>query len=197
MLFRKKFLFGLIFIFSSISTAFSQTDQNELDAIFDDGNISTAKNIVKLNPPALLAGDLPLLYERKLSDALMLEVGVGYLLNIKSYELTLPMDQLGREPRGSGFSIWLNPKLFLTGDAPEGYYMGLFYRRRQYSSGLVYSDFCLNNGFQVNLDGRYMLDFMYGSGIRFVDDPDQQTGFYQGMEVKLIFPVAVKFGYLF
>lgn len=191
-----KLIFCLFSLFLSLNIAFGQTKEDDLQAMFDDGNISTSKNLVKVNPTAFIAGDLPIFYERVISDVVGVEIGIGYLIDMKSYEFTLAMEEFGPERKGSGYSIWLNPRIYFGGEAPEGYYLGLLYRRRSFSSGFLQNDFSMNNGFQFGIKDRLLVDIMYGLGLRFIEDPAYSTGSYE-LDVDIVLPFGIKLGYLF
>lgn len=193
----------LLFLLSSFfygSFAFSQSDSTDLKALFDDDEISTAKTVVKINPTALLASDLPVTIERLFLKHFTVEFGAGIILDMPSYELSLEMT-LPRPSLGRGFSLWLNPRLYLSGKTPEGYYIGLLYRHRNFSSGIIYNDYAFNNGMQLSLlgKGRVMVDMMYGVGFRFFDSTFfDLTGINNPLHrIRFIFPGAVKIGYKF
>ncbi|HEY8400302.1 MAG TPA: hypothetical protein VIK89_03515 [Cytophagaceae bacterium] len=192
----KKLLLIATSLFLSYSI-YAQTDDDDLKAMFDDGNISTSKNVLKINSLAWPAGDLPIHYERVLLEVLSVEVGVGYILDMETIEIQIPYeDRVGS--KGNGYSLWVNPRLFLTGNAPEGYYMGMLYRRRAYSFEYTYNDYVIINGIQSPFaKGRFMVDFMYGFGLRFVDSGLYQSSLPSFNKMRMVFPTSVKLGYKF
>lgn len=173
----------------------SQTDSSEFKAMFDDGNISNAKNIMKINPTAFVVGDIPVHYERVIFNTLTMEVGLGYLRNVETFELFIPYES--QPAKGTGLSVYVNPRVFLGRKAPEGYYLGLLYRRRKFSCGQVHNDLAVNNGIQFALK-RVVFEIMYGWGFRIIDYPKSNSGQYHALEkIKLIFPASIKIGYKF
>jgi hypothetical protein len=73
------------------------------------------------------------------------------------------------------------------------------YRRRSFFSGRIQNDFVLNNGLQFSSGkGRIVWEFMYGGGVRLVNDSSELSGLFEVFDkVKFVVPASIKIGYKF
>ncbi len=182
----------LTFVFTSL-TFFGQANDNS--KYFDDGKISEAKNVIKLNLSSIIHGDVPIFYERAIGNSFAIEVGAGLLMPYYVPDLIqLLSDEKDFSDPDSGYSLWFQPKFYFGGNAPELVYVGLQYRRRNYkkdSSTFVYTDISFNYGYQLILGKRIALDYSSGVGFRFRGG-DLESGISG-----VIVPVHLKLGVLF
>ncbi|GAB4092767.1 DUF3575 domain-containing protein [Flaviaesturariibacter terrae] len=121
---------------------------------------STQNNIVKIAPLGFISGQFPLLYERRISGMLTVQVGGGlthrnYIRNtfinvlhdedaplIKQYPWSAnsgdydlapePYNFDVRKPK-MGYMYRLEPRLYFGGDAPEESYLGFQYNYARYN----------------------------------------------------------------
>ncbi|RMG83907.1 MAG: hypothetical protein D6707_00145, partial [Bacteroidetes bacterium] len=163
-------ILGIFFCFS-LSNGFAQNDTiQDLSQYFDDGKISNSKNIVKINATSIINGDLPVYYERPLTNSFSVELGAGLLLPYYFPEIFFP-DETDYEPitnSNLGYSLWFFPKIYLFSPS-EFSYVGFMYRRRAYQNEqtVIYNDFTISSGYQINPVKRLVLDIYLGVGIRF------------------------------
>jgi hypothetical protein len=167
-----KHFFIFIFIFFVSTSAQSQnTDTNSVAYLMDDGNISNTKNIIKVNFISPIMGDVPFYYERLLGKYIGIEAGVGILLPYYGPEgLGILYEEKEIVDPGLGYSIWVQPKVYFFGKAPEYNYMGFQYRKRHYNLNngqqIDHIDLTLNFGFQFFITNRLLLDYNIGIGFR-------------------------------
>jgi len=165
---------------------------------FDDGGVSVARNVVKVNVWSVIIGDLPVYYERVLSKSLSIEVGAGILLPY--YVPGVPGFFSKKEQTHNptfGYSFWIHPKYYLQREAPELLYWGFQYRRRSYhqnDQAFILTDFTFNYGLQLILGKRFALDSNIGFGFRFDHDMSSSPLYrISGLAV----PIGIKIGYIF
>ena len=150
----------------------AQVDTTNNAYFFDDGGISNAKNIFKVNVISIINGDLPFYYERVLNKSFGLEVGAGILLPYYIPEIIplLSGETIINNPN-YGYSIWFQPKYYLLKKAPEYSYMSFQYRRRNYYQNIqsiVFSDITFGYGTQLFIGKRFLFDYNTGIGYRHV-----------------------------
>lgn len=156
----------------------AQTGKREdISELLDDGGISNAKNLLKLNLVQPLAGDFSLAFERQLSKKFTLQANIGKVLPFYLIDLSGLYNRIAlSDPRQDlsnltgGFSFGLTPKYFLRGLAPEYYYLALDYQYRRYNRtanyDLVFTDYQFLSGFSQFFGTRFVLEFYVGLGIR-------------------------------
>lgn len=184
------------FLFLSFDTVYAQSDSIQDNSYyFDDGGISDAKNVIKLNILSTINGDLSLFYERVLFNSFSIEFGAGLILPYYITELPkLFSDEAEIKKPDSGYSLWIHPKYYFQQKAPELYFIGIQIRRRNYNQDyqtIVYTDITLNYGLQLILAKRIAFEYNIGIGYRFSDETasSQKTGINE-----LIIPIGIKFG---
>jgi len=140
---------------------------------------------LKISPASLIAGEIPLSYEHKVSDYLTMEGGFG----LTTYNLTEDLIR-GYSERGDGetvsklsYSALFNTKFFPEGNAfQDGYYIGFNLNFRNYvqdfttlddfgmdttvSEFFRWSDVGFTMGYQSRPSERMILDWYIGAGIR-------------------------------
>lgn len=147
---------------------------------------SRYNHAIKLSPTGLIAGDIPISYEHKVSDYFTLEAGLG----LTTFNITEDLIR-GYSVRPDGetvskvsYSALLNAKFFPEGNAfQDGYYIGFNLNHRDYaqdfttqdaSSGMdttvnesfQWSDLGFTMGYQSRPSERMILDWYIGAGIR-------------------------------
>ncbi len=200
--------FGLILIVATLipsNCVFTQNDSltNDIDSYFEDGGIKNAKNVFKINVLSLVNGDLPIFYERAISNVFSIELGVGILLPYYIPEPPLLIKQIGtNNPPAAkdvkiGYSLYINPKIYFSHSAPTGFYIGFQWRHRSYKlplKKLVYNDLIFNLGYVFNPKKRFVIEPNFGLGYRFINDKNiTATDFLD----HTAFVFSLKFGGLF
>lgn len=178
------------------------------------GNLyySRYNHAIKLSPTAMLAGDIPISYEYKISDYMSAEAGIG----ITTYNITeeairgYSMRQDGQTQSKLGYSGTVNVKFFPEGNAFEdGYYISYIMGHRNYAQdfytttpagidttvneGFNWTDFGFTLGYQSRPSERMIVDWFIGGGIRqkqrktsdYVEEFDPVSGIFTG-EYQLI-----------
>ena len=222
-----RFLSTLLLLILTVAQADAQAvvvRKRELNTGSSSGNLSTQvspsmtnssmngiyysryNHSIKLSPTALIAGDLPVSYERKISDYFTLEGGLG-LTNFN------PIEDLirGYSARPDGetvskisYSALLNAKIFPEGNAfQDGYYISFNLNHRNYAQDFAlampgvdstfnenfqWSDLGFTMGYQSRPSERMILDWFIGAGIRqktrkineYVNTFDPISGIYTG-----------------
>ena len=146
---------------------------------------SRYNHAIKLSPTAMLAGDVPIAYEYKISDYMSAEAGIGVTTfniieeAIRGYSLR----QDGQTPRKLGYSGNVNVKFFPEGNAFEdGYYISYTMGHRNYAQdfytttpagidttvneGFNWTDFGFTIGYQSRPSERMIVDWFIGGAIR-------------------------------
>ncbi len=178
---------------------------------FDDNNLSTAKNLIKFNATAALAGDFGLSYERVVSDLLSFEAGFsmwqGGLFFYPSidYPGDIPEDMLTP-------SFFFQTRFYYTFlglvDAPSGLYNSFMYRRRQvdytsepsaYYDEVVSNEVIYHVGYQWLNGARFAIDTFVGIGVGFMDYTLKNPGSsnFVGVSHEFMINLGTKFAYRF
>ena len=146
---------------------------------------SRYNHAIKLSPTAMLAGDVPIAYEYKISDYMSAEAGIGVTTfniteeAIRGYSLR----QKGQTQSKLGYSGNVNVKFFPEGNAFEdGYYISYTMGHRNYaqdfytttpagidttvSEGFNWTDFGFTIGYQSRPSERMIVDWFIGGAIR-------------------------------
>jgi len=173
---------------------------------------SRYNHAIKLSPTAMLAGDVPIAYEYKISDYMSAEAGIGVTTfniteeAIRGYSLR----QDGQTQSKLGYSGNVNVKFFPEGNAFEdGYYISYTMGHRNYaqdfytttpagidttvSEGFNWTDFGFTIGYQSRPSERMIVDWFIGGAIRqkqrrtsdYVEEFDPVSGISTG-EYRLI-----------
>jgi hypothetical protein len=195
------FLVSFFILFSSFAQS-QTTDTNSVAYLMDDGKISSARNIVKVNLVSPIIGDLPFYYERIVGKYFGLEAGAGILLPFYGPEgLGLFYEDQEIIDPVSGYSLWFQPKLYLLGKAPQYSYMGFQYRKRHYNlkskQEIEYLDLTLNFGFQFYLWKRLMLDYNLGIGFRQRKYPVYHVDNGREGLIGIAMPLNLRLGFVF
>lgn len=146
---------------------------------------SRYNHAIKLSPTAMLAGDVPIAYEYKISDYMSAEAGIGVTTfniteeAIRGYSLR----QDGQTQSKLSYSGNVNVKFFPEGNAFEdGYYISYTMGHRNYaqdfytttpagidttvSEGFNWTDFGFTIGYQSRPSERMIVDWFIGGAIR-------------------------------
>ena len=167
---------------------------------------------IKLSPTAMLAGDIPISYEHKVSDYMSVEAGIGVTtFNITEEAIRgYSMRQDGQTQSKLGYSGNINMKFFPEGNAFEdGYYISYTMGHRNYAQdfytttptgidttvneGFNWTDFGFTVGYQSRPSERMIVDWFIGGAIRqkqrstsdYVEAFDPVSGIFTG-EYQLI-----------
>lgn len=146
---------------------------------------SRYNHALKISPAALIAGEIPLSYEHKVSDYMTVEGGLG----ITTYNLTEDLIR-GYSERGDGetvstvsYSALFNAKFFPEGNAfQDGYYVAFNLNLRNYTQDFTtldafgtdttvneffrWSDIGFTMGYQSRPSEKMIVDWYIGAGIR-------------------------------
>ena len=169
---------------------------------------SRYNHALKLSPTALIAGDIPLSYEHKVTDYLSLEGGLGITTFNMTEELIrgYSLRQDGQTLSKLGYSATFNAKFFPEGNAfQDGYYIAFNFNHRNYAQdfyitdpfsgidttvneGFSWNDFGFTMGYQSRPSERMIMDWFIGAAIRnksrstseYIEAFDPNTGFYIG-----------------
>lgn len=148
------------------------SDSTDLSALLDDGGLAEARNLLRLNFFTVLQGDLSLSYERKLTDGLGIEAGLGLLLPIyRSERPDLTNGASVIDSPASGVSLFVMPRYYYLQTAPERGYLGLLLRQRRYRQAddrlTIHNDAGVVLGWQAIFERRFTFDAHAGMGARF------------------------------
>lgn len=201
-----RFLSTLLLLILTVAQADAQAvvvRKRELNTGSSSGNLSTQispsmtnssmsgiyysryNHSIKLSPTALIAGDIPISYERKISDYFTVEGGVG----LTTFNLTEDLIRgYSTRPEGEtvskvSYSALLNAKIFPEGNAfQDGYYIAFNLNHRDYAQDFAlampgmedstfnesfqWSDLGFTMGYQSRPSERMILDWFIGAGIR-------------------------------
>lgn len=140
---------------------------------------------IKISPAALIAGDIPISYEHKISDYLTIEAGLG----ITTYNLTEDLIH-GYSTRSNGetvskvsYSSLFNTKFFPEGNSfQDGYYIAFNLNLRNFTQNFVtqnsfgidttikesfrWADVGFTTGLHSRPSEKMILDWYIGAGIR-------------------------------
>ena len=146
---------------------------------------SRYNHALKISPASLIAGEIPLSYEHKVSDYITIEAGMG----LTTYNLTEDLIR-GYSERGDGetvskvsYSALFNTKFFPEGNAfQDGYYVAFNLNVRNYAQDFTtlndfgmdttvseffrWSDVGFTMGYQSRPSEKMILDWYIGAGIR-------------------------------
>lgn len=179
-----------------------EPDTVDTDYYFDDGGISNAKNVFKTNLLGLAFGELSVHYERVLLDWLTVEGGVGLMLPyfVPSLSEAWLEDRHVAGTRNVGYSLYLSPKFYWMGEAPELSYFGFEVSTQKYEMNGVeenFLDIVTIYGFQMVVGKRVVLEYLLGVGVR-MDKIDDRNGYESRRRevVGIAMPIRLKFGFL-
>lgn len=140
---------------------------------------------IKISPAALVAGDIPISYEHKVSDYITVEAGLG----ITTYNVTEDLIR-GYSIRGDGetvskvgYSALFNTKFFPEGNSfQDGYYIAFNLNLRNYAQDFTtldnfgtdttvseffrWADIGFTTGLQSRPSEKMIIDWYIGAGIR-------------------------------
>ncbi len=189
------------FALSSKEKLYAQNDTTDISYFFED-DPSYLRNIIKFNLISPLTGDYSVYYERKLSDVITLEIGLGFfspeysLINVSGpfhfggYSST-------NEDINPGLSIWLQPKFFFLETAPESGYVSFGYGQKRFQANgenIELNEYVLTIGNQFQIHDDLTFGFEYGYGIRDRQPYNFTEGYFDDMDVLMI--VGIKVGYI-
>jgi hypothetical protein len=165
---------------------------------------------IKISPAALVAGDIPISYEHKVSDYITVEAGLG----ITTYNVTEDLIR-GYSIRGDGetvskvsYSTLFNTKFFPEGNSfQDGYYIAFNLNLRNYAQDFTtldnfgtdttvneffrWADIGFTTGLQSRPSEKMIIDWYIGAGIRqknrsttdYEQVFDPVSGIYEGVYI--------------
>ncbi|MAZ96357.1 MAG: hypothetical protein CMP53_02405 [Flavobacteriales bacterium] len=171
---------------------------------------SRYNHAIKISPAALIAGEIPISYELKVSDYLTVEAGLG----ITTYNVTEDLIR-GYSVRGDGetvskvsYSTLFNTKFFPEGNSfQDGYYIAFNLNLRNYVQDFTtldnfgtdttvneffrWADIGFTTGLQSRPSEKMIIDWYIGAGIRqknrsttdYEQVFDPISGIYQGQYI--------------
>lgn len=190
-------------------TSLSLNAQVKKDASYylNDAGISSSKNSVSINLAAIVNGDVPFIYERKLGKRVRLSGGVGILLPYYTYDLVTEREEdfSGYDPykvedRGFGKSYLLQFKYFGGSSNYERFYLGYYYRYRNFEvknkGSITYSDNMIAQGYLHNFSNKFQLDVGTAIGLRSISK-DFDTEIPIEYNINFAFSINIAIGYIF
>jgi len=190
-------LFTLLLFCVTYSSELLAQNDSIPDASFylNDTGFSIRKNVIKVNLLSVIYGDLPVYYERAITNSFSIEVGAGVLLPYYFPKLSQYDEDIeGVENPIGGTSIWIQPKLYYGGRAPENSYVGVQWRQRNYNlenNEVRHTDISLNFGYQLVLGKRLIFD--YNAGVGFGMKKSKIDEGTDGL-IGLTMPIGIKLG---
>lgn len=163
-----------------------QAQSDSLDKYFDDGGLSTRKNILSTGLLSPISGNLSFRLERRLSKGMSLELGSNFHL-YRGFHLFSFHELLDYFEPAGGIGLSAAPHFFFSGHAPEFHYMGPRYQwtRLKMDNGLALTMHMITVQYGYNLFlGKYLM-FCYGVGFgveygRYSDTAVSQGSYYAG-----------------
>lgn len=190
-----KTLFSLLSLFF---IAILSSSAQDLSGIFEgsEKDYFSSKNLIKINFIPLFQGELPITYERCFGDYFSIETGVGIQLPYIIPDYTMFMEEYTdfRKPDLS-FHYWFAPKVFLTGGAPEGFFIGLQLRRKNYhlwAGDVNFTDLTVTSGVMFFNSDHFLTEVNIGYGMRMTDDMVNEI-----LDLNATMALAVKIAYVF
>ena len=186
----KNLLFALV-IFSSI-VSYSQEDVSQY---FNDGGISQRKNVISYNLTAMINGDFTVGYQRRLTDIVFLEAGVGILTPNFLFELADFGNSIFIQPYlgKGGLSYYFHPKFQYSGDDRYSFTLGGKFRNRAYradgTSTLTVKDYMFFTTAAYNIGKFMVLEFGTGIGLSTRES-------VMGREIGFAYPFDIKLGFI-
>lgn len=206
----------MCFLFIVSYSTLAQTDstkapKDSLSYYFDDDNLSTTYNIIKISPTQILSGELTLQYERAIGKTLSFEAGIGVWSGNGFIEPFINYPDPRMNARLTyNFAIKNYIALDEVNTRLQGVYTGFFYRYREaiYDLNSTPSghtryktdDVHLISGFQWFSIWRLTIDGMLGFGVTFVDESrvNVNTGLPSGsFDFQFSYQVNLKAGLRF
>lgn len=188
------------------SVRYSQSSSSNMGNMY----YSRYHHAIKISPAALVAGDIPISYEHKVSDYITVEAGLG----ITTYNVTEDLIR-GYSIRGDGetvskvgYSALFNSKFFPEGNSfQDGYYIAFNLNLRNYAQDFTtldnfgtdttvneffrWADIGFTTGLQSRPSEKMIIDWYIGAGIRqknrsttdYEQVFDPISGIYQGVYI--------------
>ena len=128
-------------------------------------NYSESRNMIKLNPLLFFRGDVPVYYEKSLTDKIALEAGVGFTL-IDYFNYSYLIDGYDyKENDKLGYSVLLGLRYYASDYSymQEGFYFGFNVRYQSYKSDFISIEDIAYKGSNnsANLDVRLHIGYLY------------------------------------
>ncbi|MBI9053412.1 MAG: DUF3575 domain-containing protein [Bacteroidales bacterium] len=185
-------LIGFQFLFINL---LAQNDSININSFYFDDGIVNDKNLIKFNALSAINCDFNITYERILGNVIGIEVGIGLLLPYHVFEFSgdITNEIVESENLKLGYSLWVNPRYYVTREAPELSYFGILYRKRNYGKSVIFTDVGVNFGYQFIVGTRMIIDSNIGIGLRKIQDasPEIIDDEWAG-----VIPFAIKIGYI-
>jgi hypothetical protein len=160
---------GFCFALSAQTTSadsINYTSSDSLAYYLDTGSPNKIyKSSIKINPIAMLNGDIPIYVDIYLSKLLNIEFGAGVIrpyyivgYSFEEYQQTILNSD-------SGYSLWLHPKFFFNRKDNKDSFCSVAYRYRAFNEGTLTTtlrDISLNWGYSIIYPNRIALDAHVG-----------------------------------
>jgi len=187
------------FLFFSFRCA-AQEKTDSIPWFYDDGGISSAKNILKLDLTGILQGEYAVCWERMYYKNLCVQLSAGILSPRFSYKFLL--DDLfcpwynNFFPEKTGWSLGIENKLYPKGP-PKGFYILCGAKHRQFSE-VVTNDLYTGIGWQLKITDYIPLEMNLGLGVRYQRSRDGASYVFDNNQDQVtILPFTARIGYLF
>lgn len=205
-IFRKR---SYTLVLLCLSSFFVQAQVNKDASYYLTDEVSTSKNNVSINVLAIVNGDVPILYERKLGKRFRVSAGLGLLLPYYSFNLNSEsikdsygddIDPYKVDDRGFGRSYMLQFKYFGIVEANKDFYLGLYYRNRKFDAGeygkITYLDYMLTQGYVYYFNEKFLLDIGIAQGFRNNDVSNKGEKMVSN-EIGFAVTISASLGYTF
>lgn len=130
----------------SITTKVIFFDEEDMSNYDSKSNEGLKKNTIKFNPLLILNGEIPVYYERALTESFTAEVGIGmtfknYMKNFWQQAIDESYEDFRYEEKeektNSHHTFKLGARYYTGGVALDGFYFALEYANRKYSTDLT------------------------------------------------------------
>jgi hypothetical protein len=183
----------LLFILIITLTTYTSA-QDDVSKYFDDGGVAEATRLFKIGYDPL-NGEIPLIFEHRLTTHISLEWGAGPVSLKRQAKLYKDI----QDTSTLGFNMWANLRVYLKGYY-ERFYIGI-QPRLNFLDKKTYTDIIFFNcGYQLPLYGRWVFDINAGMGVRSYKLDDVYLGgvkYNFGRDSQFVVPIQGKLGYAF
>lgn len=195
-------LIALLFVFIPV---FSQISQSEREIYFDDKQISSSKNAIKINLLWLLQKEAALIWEHHYAPKLSFQVGAGWIADgyhHSQYHMLSELNDIIISPKveGSGWSLILENR-FYHKTGPSSRFYNFSYKHRNFSD-LHSNDLMIGVGLYFMLIDRFKLDFSANFCFRIINLKSPESSwegdnYYADInKFNVDIPLSINIGYL-
>jgi hypothetical protein len=185
-------------LFGSISLH-GQIDSTNVAVYFEDDGPKSGDNQVKIDVLTIVFGELPVSYERAITDNFSLEIGVGILLPYHVPEFVSGVEKFETVDGGSTFRI--EAKYLEDYNSRIKRFYSLRFRQRNFklpTEDLKARDLSFLSGIQMMVGKGIVLDYYVGLGYQFGDgDQAEEESFGETLDQRIFIPFGAKIGIIF